>query len=97
MIMCQEIVIDDVECGSMGQLRAVVGDFPLHDGYDLPIPDHSCLCPVDVEAMIQSGKFVRDTRPGDDPFIIYLKTVPSPPLLQQGRDETKPVMGSADT
>lgn len=74
--MCVEITLDGNMLLTIGQLRTAIGDVPIVDGYNTPIPDNSCLCPVDVEALVGSGRFACVAN--DDPFCITLKT--NPPL-----------------
>jgi hypothetical protein len=75
-MMCTQIILDGIHLLTMGQLRAAIGDVPVLGSDSEPIPDHFCLCPVDFDALVQSGKFTYVE--GDDPFVVYLQSATTP-------------------
>lgn len=71
--MCIEIVVDGTRLLTMGDIRTAIGDVPVADGYRIPIPDGTCLCPVDVDALVKSGRFTREE--SEDPSVIRLRSI----------------------
>lgn len=70
--MCNTICIDGVWCESIEELRAIVPDFKIADGYTVPIPGRSCLCPVDYDDL--GTRFDLVGQAEHDPMAIIYKS-----------------------
>lgn len=71
--MCETIF--DAHCGqvaSIGQLRALTGIEPYwQGGYDLPIRDELCLCPVDIPSTLLAAWFKVWKEKDGDPWVYF--------------------------
>lgn len=72
--MCNTICIDGVWVYTLGELRAIVPNVKIADGYTIPIPDRTCLCPVDYDDLGTRFAFVG--RAKHDPMAIIYKSRP---------------------
>lgn len=75
--MCVTIRIGQFYCTSVGELRKAI--YPrkpvILEGYGLPIADHVCLCPIDLDATAATMEMIAQKYHDDPMFWILEKKI----------------------
>ncbi len=64
--MCITVKVGEEYCDGLDELRAILPVVVLDKDYTEPLPENSCLCPVDIDATaVANGMWVYQPLGGD--------------------------------